>query len=118
MPQHHVPCCVVGAENFLPLQHNTEHDVVAQNFMPQQPSQQNEPVENFQPLRSEFQKMIPRSIGSIVKGFKIGVTKWFRNNADASVGVENVVAQNFVPQHFQPLRMHPHYFETILLPLF
>ena len=30
--------------------------------------------------------MIPRSIGSIVKGFKIGVTKWFRNN---SVGVNN-----------------------------
>jgi hypothetical protein len=26
--------------------------------------------------------MIPRSIGSIVKGFKIGVTKWFRNNTD------------------------------------
>jgi REP element-mobilizing transposase RayT len=26
--------------------------------------------------------MIPRSIGSIVKGFKIGVTKWFRNNTE------------------------------------
>jgi putative transposase len=26
-----------------------------------------------------FQKIIPRSIGSIVRGFKIGVTKWFRN---------------------------------------
>jgi len=43
-------------------------------------------VENFQPLQQrqqhEFQKMIPRSIGSIVKGFKIGVTKWFRNNTD------------------------------------
>ena len=34
-------------------------------------------VENFQPLQQQnaFQKMIPRSIGSIVKGFKIGVTK-------------------------------------------
>jgi REP element-mobilizing transposase RayT len=40
-------------------------------------------VENFQPLhpiRNEFQKIIPHSIGSIVRGFKIGVTKWFRNN--------------------------------------
>ncbi|MBC7884508.1 MAG: hypothetical protein H7X99_03490 [Saprospiraceae bacterium] len=37
-------------------------------------------VENFQPRQNEFQKLIPRSIGSIVKGFKIGVTKWFRNN--------------------------------------
>ncbi len=31
------------------------------------------------PQYNEFQKIIPRSIGSIVKGFKIGVTKWFRN---------------------------------------
>jgi len=38
---------LIGAENFLPLQAN----------------------------RNEFQKMTPRSIGSIVKGFKIGVTK-------------------------------------------
>ncbi|MEA1878377.1 MAG: transposase [Bacteroidota bacterium] len=30
--------------------------------------------------------MIPHSIGAIVKGFKIGVTKWVRNNA---VGDEN-----------------------------
>ncbi len=38
-------------------------------------------AENFLPLprQHEFQKMIPRSIGSIVRGFKIGVTKWFRN---------------------------------------
>ena len=31
--------------------------------------------------RNEFQKMIPRSIGSIVRGFKIGVTKWFRQQS-------------------------------------
>jgi len=30
--------------------------------------------------RNEFQKMIPRSISSIVKGYKIGITKWFRKN--------------------------------------
>jgi putative transposase len=30
--------------------------------------------------KHEFQKMIPRSISSVVKGFKIGVTKWYRNN--------------------------------------
>jgi|APEBP8051072266_1049373.scaffolds.fasta_scaffold13287_2 putative transposase len=41
-------------------------------------------VENFQPLQNKFQKMIPRSIGSIVKGYKIGVTKRLR-----TVGVEN-----------------------------
>ncbi len=56
---------VVGAENFLPLQ---------------QQQQQN-----------SFQKMIPRSIGSIVKGFKIGVTKWFRQNTH----VETVWQRNY-----------------------
>lgn len=53
-------------------------------------------VQNFEPLRrnqsgkNEYQKIIPHSIGSIVRGFKIGVTKWFRNN--------NVGVQNFEPQ--------------------
>lgn len=28
--------------------------------------------------RHRFQKIIPRSLGSIVRGYKIGVTKWFR----------------------------------------
>jgi len=44
-------------------------------------------VVNFQPLRCEtdihkkheYQHVIPRSIGSIVRGYKIGVTKWFRS---------------------------------------
>ncbi len=56
----------VGAENFLPLQNNMTQTVG---------------VENFQPLpqRNEFQKMIPRSIGSIIKGFKIDVTVGAKN---------------------------------------
>ena len=41
-------------------------------------------VQNFEPLRpprqNQYQKIIPRSIGAIVRGFKIGVTKWFRQN--------------------------------------
>lgn len=53
-------------------------------------------VQNFEPLRrnqspkNEYQKIIPHSIGSIVRGFKIGVTKWFRNNT--------VEVQNFEPR--------------------
>jgi REP element-mobilizing transposase RayT len=39
-------------------------------------------VENLQPRRNEFQKIIPGSVGSIVRGFKIGVTKWMRQNTD------------------------------------
>ena len=39
-------------------------------------------TENFLSLRNEFQKVIPRSICSIVRGFKIGVTKWFREDSN------------------------------------
>ncbi len=37
-------------------------------------------AENFQPLRHHFQYPIPKSLSSIVRGFKIGVTTWCRNN--------------------------------------
>ena len=47
-------------------------------------------VQNFEPLPNEpiqhkhrhheYQKIIPRSVGSIIRGYKIGVTKWFREN--------------------------------------
>ncbi|PCI25169.1 hypothetical protein COB57_03070 [Candidatus Peregrinibacteria bacterium] len=30
----------------------------------------------------KFQKIIPRSIGVIIRGYKIGVTKWFRKNTE------------------------------------
>ena len=50
---------------------------------------QNVGVQNIEPLhkpskskKNEYQKIIPGSIGSIVRGFKIGVTKWFRCNTD------------------------------------
>lgn len=42
-------------------------------------------VQNFEPLpkqQNEFQKIIPHSIDSIVRGFKIGITKWMRQNTD------------------------------------
>ncbi len=39
-------------------------------------------VEGVQPKLNRFQKVIPGSIGSIVRGLKIGVTKWFRQNTD------------------------------------
>ena len=53
-------------------------------------------IENFQPLpqtpkQNAFQKIIPRSIGSIIRGYKIGVTKWFRGNTD----VPDVWQRNF-----------------------
>jgi len=60
-------------------------DVVGvQNFEPQH--------QNFEPQQeNKFQKIIPRSIGSIIRGYKIGVTKWYRSNTD----IENVWQRNF-----------------------
>ncbi len=90
----------VGVQNFEPLQSPNESGLSIG-------------VENFQPLpspnkspRNEFQKIIPHSIGSIVKGFKIGVTKWFQNNALGVVRVEN----------FQPLQpiWQRNYYEHII----
>ncbi|MCJ7449025.1 MAG: transposase [Bacteroidales bacterium] len=61
-------------------------------------------VENFQPLqmqhqspKNDYQKIIPHSIGSIVRGYKTGVTKWFRNN---TVGVENIQPQPLWQRNF------------------
>jgi len=54
----------VGVQNFEPLHDEPLHD---------------EPLHGKQ---NEFQKIIPRSIGSIVRGYKTGVTKWFRKNTD------------------------------------
>ncbi len=34
--------------------------------------------------RHEFQKVIPRSISSVVRGYKIGVTKWYLNDGGGS----------------------------------
>jgi putative transposase len=56
--------------------------------------QNNVGVQNFEPLQqpiNKFQKMIPHSIGSIVQGFKIGVTKWIRTNTD----IKNVWQRNY-----------------------
>lgn len=36
-------------------------------------------------LKNRYQHIIPGSIGSIVRGFEIGVTKWFRTNTEIHV---------------------------------
>lgn len=69
----------VGVENFQPLQSLNDSAKIAG-------------VQNFEPRRrNEYQKIIPHSIGSIVRGFKIGVTKWFRNNTN----IENIWQRNY-----------------------
>ncbi|HEM48944.1 MAG TPA: hypothetical protein ENO27_01915 [Caldithrix sp.] len=40
-------------------------------------------IQNFESLRvNKYQHIIPGSIGTIIRGFKTGVTKWFRKNTD------------------------------------
>jgi REP element-mobilizing transposase RayT len=62
-------------------------------------------VQNFEPRRNEYQKIIPHSIGSIVRGFKIGVTKWFRNNTD----IEDVWQRNY----YEHIIRNEHSYEQI-----
>jgi putative transposase len=81
------PVPSAGAENFLPLQSQNESGLPIG-------------VQNFESLRNEFQKIIPHSIGSIVRGYKIGVTKWFRNN--------NIGVQNFEPQSIWQRNYYEH----------
>jgi REP element-mobilizing transposase RayT len=81
----------VGVQNFEPLQSDIEiGSVGVENFQPLR--DQNVRNQNIDPHRqNEYQKIIPRSIGSIVRGFKIGVTKWFRMNSD----IEDVWQRNY-----------------------
>ena len=67
---------VVGANNYSPLQQQTH-----QNLSPTQTHQ------NFlsanQPMHNNLNQCgTSKTIGSIVRGFKIGVTKWFRQNTE------------------------------------
>jgi putative transposase len=56
-------------------------------------------AQNVEPRQNEFQKIIPHSIGSIIRGFKIGVTKWIRQTSERSVRAENIQPQ---PKNIQP----------------
>lgn len=45
-------------------------------------NKQNVRAKNFSPLHNNRYRSPSRTLGSIVRGFKIGVTKWFRQNTD------------------------------------
>jgi len=74
---------------------NQPPGVGAENFLPLPPPL---PQTTIQP-RHQFQKMIPRSIASMVKGYKIGVTKWFRNNVPEYVTPQTPVWQRNYYEH-------------------
>ncbi|BAU56100.1 transposase [Mucilaginibacter gotjawali] len=93
----------VGVQNFEPLPQNFEplpqnFEPLPQNFEPLPPTPS--PTPSPLPPQNQFQHIIPRSIGSIVKGYKIGVTKYFRNNM--------VSVLNFQPYHVWQRNYHEH----------
>jgi putative transposase len=73
----------VGANNYSP-ENDDANTVGANNYSPlPQIDAENKRAENFPPLQTPF-KSPSKTIGSIVRGYKIGVTKWFRNNNGAN----------------------------------
>jgi REP element-mobilizing transposase RayT len=51
-----------------------------------------EGAQDTEPIRiNQFQRIIPGSLGSIMRGFEIGVTKWFR----ANTSIHEVWQRNF-----------------------
>ena len=76
MPNH-IHCIIeitVGAKNLSP--DKTMELIGAKNLSPDK-TMELIGAKNLSPLRSPS-----KTIGSIVRGFKIGVTKWFRDNTD------------------------------------
>jgi putative transposase len=101
----HFPCATVQQNIVMP---NHVHAIITihhddrvqnagvQNVGVQNVGVQNVGVQNLEPLhfeprrvvdtkRNEYQHIIPGSIGSIVRGFKIGVTKWFRKTTPGMI---------------------------------
>jgi putative transposase len=69
--------------------HGIIHTVGVQHL---EPERSYEPTKRNEPERAnKFQHIISGSIGSIIRGFKVGVTKWFRKNTD----IYNVWHRNF-----------------------
>ena len=64
----------VGVQNFNPRHFDP--------LLPTQPPPSQPSLPPQPPPQNQFQHIIPRSIGSIVRGYKIGVTKFFRDNTD------------------------------------
>ena len=73
---------------------NHVHGIIIINGNDDKTNMNNVGVQNFEPLQikqNQFRKIIPRSIGTIIRGYKIGVTKWFHQNTN----INNVWQRNY-----------------------
>lgn len=86
MPNHiHGIIFIVGIQHLEPLQKRCEVHAGAQDIEPIPDGVKDSVrVQRLETLyqQNQYQHIIPESIGAIVRGFKIGVTKWFRKNTD------------------------------------
>lgn len=70
-------------------------------------SNKNVGAQDVVPVHGEnrFHKIIPGSIGAIVRGYKIGVTKWYRENI---VPVQNIENQKMILQQIWQRNYYEH----------
>jgi putative transposase len=98
MPNHlHGILEIVNQTNNQEIQSSSFHDfsiyqVGVQNFEPlpdkwknKREIKSNSIFNSLERKQNKYQHIIPKSIGSIVRGFEIGVTKWFRVNTEINV---------------------------------
>jgi REP element-mobilizing transposase RayT len=81
----------VGAENFPPNKNNG--------------AKINNGANNYSPLPNQPFKSPSKTIGSVLRGFKIGVTKWVRQNTD----IESVWQRNY----YEHIIRNEHSYHTI-----
>ncbi len=121
MPNHiHGIIVIVGANNHSPDSHDPvgaknispdcDESVGAKNISP--PHDDSVRANNHSPLQSDAParpRGTSKTVGSIVRGFKIGVTKWMRNpparaNNDSPLHDESARANNDSPLHHESVR--------------
>jgi len=83
---------IVGAKNFSPLPFDPSPRSCQSSPQPSEPSPNNMGTKIFSPLPNTTPFRSPsQTIGSIVRGFKIGVTKWMHQNTD----IQNIWQRNY-----------------------
>ncbi len=90
IPQHYP---FVGLDEYVIMPDHVHGIIIIKNKRVQdiEPLRQREQrrvqnrVQDIEPLRGQFQKNPSGSLGSIIRGYKISVTKWYRKNTNIQV---------------------------------
>ena len=85
------PIHQVGVQNFEPLPDESENEPLPDDSENLTDFELKSMANSYVYKENKYQQIIPGSIGSIIRGYKIGVTKWFRANTD----IHDVWQRNF-----------------------